>query len=383
MMYRDRWAPTVKNFWAKVVEPFRSWALHNLDPSHLLGTAMCLNWGAKILDYGVCKHIAFICAPFFEGIESQSQYEKRRHRWEECQHTQMAVGDHHSPFCSPSKRTQEQDEWGSERTRQGGRSHSESRRRQDIRVWQSHSTRRGGSWPPREKPSYDSSSPWDQKLPTPPQPSQDKVVKEVDTPETKAHQMAFRDAMEIGHSSFLSWEDELWEEEEQKWDDSITESSPEPDMPPPTLEGGMPVMSPWSMTISASMIQMLWSRRKGKRIWRLMCLPDPQPPHLPKSHWGRKGLRPGTLTTSAARHLRRAWIKTHPITWILMRMSYWGWSPTSLFPGDIWKIPLPLASIWGRMTYDHLDMKHLQDSIGKWVRRNGVRFVWTCTPNLV
>ena len=24
------------------------------------------------------------------------------------------------------------------------------------------------------------------------------------------------------------------------------------------------------------------------------------------------------------------------------------------------------------MTYDHLDMKHLQDSIGKWVRRNGV-----------
>ena len=94
MRYRDRWAPAVKNFWAEVVKPFRSWALHNLDPSHLLGTVMCPNQGAKIPDYGVHKHIAFVCAPFFEGIESQSQYEKRRHRQEEHRHTQMAVGDH-------------------------------------------------------------------------------------------------------------------------------------------------------------------------------------------------------------------------------------------------------------------------------------------------
>ena len=108
--YRDRWAPTVKNFWAEVVKPFGSQALHNLDPSHLLGTVMCLNWGAKIPDYGVRKHIAFICGPFFEGIESRSQNEKRRHRGEECQCTQMAAGDHQSPSCGPSKRTQERDE---------------------------------------------------------------------------------------------------------------------------------------------------------------------------------------------------------------------------------------------------------------------------------
>ena len=31
MRYKDRWAPIVKNFWAEVVEPFRSWALCNLD----------------------------------------------------------------------------------------------------------------------------------------------------------------------------------------------------------------------------------------------------------------------------------------------------------------------------------------------------------------
>ena len=73
----------VEDFWVEVVEPFRSWALHNIDPSHLLGTVMCPNQGAKIPDYGVWKLIAFACAPFFEGIESQSQYEERRHTWEE------------------------------------------------------------------------------------------------------------------------------------------------------------------------------------------------------------------------------------------------------------------------------------------------------------
>ena len=38
--YESRLAPAVKHFWAEVVEPFRSWALHNLDPSHLLGDVM-------------------------------------------------------------------------------------------------------------------------------------------------------------------------------------------------------------------------------------------------------------------------------------------------------------------------------------------------------
>ena len=60
--YRDRWAPVVKDFWVEVVKPFGSRALHNLDPSHLLGDMMCLNWGAKILDYGVCDHITHVCS---------------------------------------------------------------------------------------------------------------------------------------------------------------------------------------------------------------------------------------------------------------------------------------------------------------------------------
>ena len=41
--YKDKWAPAVKHFWAELVKPFGSRTLHNLDPSHLLGTAMCPN----------------------------------------------------------------------------------------------------------------------------------------------------------------------------------------------------------------------------------------------------------------------------------------------------------------------------------------------------
>ena len=70
-------APVVKDYWADIVEPFGSRALHNLDPSHLLGDTMCPNQGAKIPDYGVHDHIAHICAAFLEGIESRSQYENR------------------------------------------------------------------------------------------------------------------------------------------------------------------------------------------------------------------------------------------------------------------------------------------------------------------
>ena len=77
--YKDHLAPAVKAFWSEVAEPFGSRALHNLDLSHVLGKAMCPNWGAKIPDYGVQDHIAQICTPFFKGIESHSQYEIRQH----------------------------------------------------------------------------------------------------------------------------------------------------------------------------------------------------------------------------------------------------------------------------------------------------------------
>ena len=77
--YKDHLAPAVRDFWAEVAEPFGSRALHNLDPSHLLGNAMCPNRGAKIPDYGVWAHIAQVCTPFFQGIESWSQHENRQH----------------------------------------------------------------------------------------------------------------------------------------------------------------------------------------------------------------------------------------------------------------------------------------------------------------
>ena len=75
--YKDHLAPAVNAFWNEVVEPFSSRALHNLDLSHILGSTMHPNRGAKIPDYGVWDHIAQVCAPFFQMIESRSQYESR------------------------------------------------------------------------------------------------------------------------------------------------------------------------------------------------------------------------------------------------------------------------------------------------------------------
>ena len=74
-------------------------------------------------------------------------------------------------------------------------------------------TRRGGSWPLKDKSSCDSSSPQDQKLPTPPRSLWEKVVEKADRQQTKTHQTA---SMEISHSSSMSWEDQVQEEEQQR-----------------------------------------------------------------------------------------------------------------------------------------------------------------------
>ena len=108
--YKDHLAPAVKDFWAEVAEPFWSRALHNLDPSHLLGDTMHPNRGAMIPDYGVWDHIAHVCAPFFQGVESQSQYENRQHQWEEEYRCTDTSGDHCSPSCGPKRRIWEWDE---------------------------------------------------------------------------------------------------------------------------------------------------------------------------------------------------------------------------------------------------------------------------------
>ena len=69
------------------------------------------------------------------------------------------------------------------------------------------------------------------------------MLEEPDTPQTESQKTAFRDAMESNHSSLMLWEDQVWEEEQQKEGSvpggrSRIESIPEPDMPPPAVEGG-------------------------------------------------------------------------------------------------------------------------------------------------
>ena len=50
--------------------------------------------------------------------------------------------------------------------------------------------------------------------------------------------MAFREAMELGHSSSMSWEDQVQKEEEQQRCDSSAKGSLESGSPPPVLEEG-------------------------------------------------------------------------------------------------------------------------------------------------
>ena len=101
-----------------------------------------------------------------------------------------------------------------------------------MKEQQSHSRRKGQSQTPRGRSPHDSSGPPDQKLPTPPQPSWDKTVEE-----SKAQQTAFKEAMELGHSSSMTWEDQVQKEEEWQKHCSTMEGSPSPGLPPPLLEG--------------------------------------------------------------------------------------------------------------------------------------------------
>ena len=55
--------------------------------------------------------------------------------------------------------------------------------------------------------------------------------------EPETQQMAFKEAMELGQSSSMSWEDQVQKEEEQQRCDSSMKGSPNSGLPPPLLEG--------------------------------------------------------------------------------------------------------------------------------------------------
>ena len=154
--YKDQVAPAVKAFWNEVAEPFGSRALRNLDLSHIVGRAMLPNRTAKIPDYGVWDHITLVCGPFFASVESCSQYEARRCRWEDACGRADASSSHRSPSHGPKR----SHEWDREPPTPKA-SRACSKHRSCSRKWALSQTPWGGS--PR-----DSSSPQGQKLPTPP-----------------------------------------------------------------------------------------------------------------------------------------------------------------------------------------------------------------------
>ena len=125
---------------------------------------------------------------------------------------------------------------------------------------------------PRGRSPHDPLGPQDCKLPTPPQPSRDKKVKE-----SEAQHMAFREAMELSHSSSMSWEDQVQKEEEWQRCDSSDKGSPKLGLPPPVLEEGNTSDVSMVDDSPSSMTQTWLLRRRGKRAWTWMYLLALQP----------------------------------------------------------------------------------------------------------
>ena len=134
--HKNHLAPAVNAFWNEVVEPFGSRALHNLDLSHILGSAMCPKQGGQDSRlWGVGPYCTGL-RPLLPNDRRQSQYESRQHQQEEkCGHID-ALGDHHSPSHSPERRTWEHEERKAKTTKPS-QSQSESRTVQNVREWQS------------------------------------------------------------------------------------------------------------------------------------------------------------------------------------------------------------------------------------------------------
>ena len=318
--YKDHWAPAVKAFWVEVVEPFGSRVLHDLDPSHLLGNAMCPNWRAKIPDYGVQDHIAYICAPFFQGIESRSQYENRRCWWEEdYRHAQMALGDHRSSSCGPKRRT-----W--------------SRESENPRQWNQVSpkvspggggVRKNGGAIVEEKGHPE---PWEVGLPMTHQ-----------APRIRSY------LLPLSHHGIKQWKDprpSRWPSK-RPWSSAILPPWPgktrcrrrkngrgvAPLWKAAPAQAHLPhywrvitlAMSPWSMTVSSNVTLTWSSRRRGKREWKQTYHMTLLPPHLWRRSPCQKTSRPGTPITTVVTRQKRVLTKTCPMTPIPMKMIFWGW----------------------------------------------------------
>ena len=225
--YNKEIAPTVHHFWDEVVKPFGSKALCNLNPSHLLGSWMHLNCGVKIPDYGVQDHIAFVSAPFFQGIESHSQYKQRRKRWEEDHQAELAGENGCLRSHTPSACGQE---WEGQDT-EGQEHHSRACSKSAQQDWRG---RDGG-----EDPSLDSSCSEGCRLPEPPHTSWDDKPEGTRSDESGSPQTAFKDAMGDTQSS-ESWYEQVVEEEWER-----LESSPKT---PATVPKG-------EITCDASMVE--------------------------------------------------------------------------------------------------------------------------------
>ena len=229
---------------------------------------------------------------------------------------------------------------------------------------------------------YDSLGPQDWKLPTPPQPLQHKTAEE-----PKAQQMAFKEAMELGHSSSMTWEDQVQEEEEeQKRCSSIMEGSPSPGLLPPLLEGDN--ASNVSM-VDDSLLQcdsdIVVEEEREENMETDAPLDSAAPVPL-KEKAMLEDLEARDHEDHCSHMSEESTNQNPPPTLIPMKMSFWGHQLTFLFPGDIpmtitLVVSLGEDDLWITSGSHNLKVNS-KDQQNTQVEVNGIGFTGTRIPSL-
>ena len=154
--------------------------------------------------------------------------------------------------------------------------------------------------------------------------------------------------MEVTQSPPMTWEDWVQEEEERERHSS-TGGDSQPDLSSPPLEGCD--VSDISMAEEGPQQHISDVIVEGEESMETDAPLDSAAPALLPEKPCRKTLRLRLRKTATAKCQRKAQTRTHPMTLIPMRMSFWGHQLTFLFPGDTLMTLLPSSFPREMMTY--------------------------------
>ena len=152
--------------------------------------------------------------------------------------------------------------------------------------------------------------------------------------------MAFKDAMEVTWSPPMTWEDQVWEEEDEQERCSSTRGDSQPCLSSPQLEGCN--ISDVSMAEEGPQQRdsdVVVEEEREESMETDEPLDSAAPALLlekaiPKDLEAKVEEDHHSQTSE-----EKIQIRTHPMTWILMRMSFWGCWLIFPYPGDTLMTP--------------------------------------------